>query len=279
MNSFLSKPVTKIVFLFLSFVLVAFFLGGFVLNGLLRLQPQVANTIVIFVILLITHLAFKREGKSLSELGLTPSLRHLCIGVWGLILGGLFIIPLVYAVTWMKGYPVVFNQGFDLRYIFSGLWLLAPTVILEELAFRGICFVKTVDLTGVRKANVIFALAFIVSHWLNMGESGNLPQMMILLITGLGHLLYATALLKSGTLYFPIGIHLGNNWVTYFVFNGAAQADAAGGQTGRSLINIMAQTDPPAFTAEFLLTTTTTALFFLLFALAIRYSYKGTIAG
>lgn len=276
MNSFLSKPFTKIAFLFLSFVLVAFFLGGFVLNGLLRLQAQVANTIVIFVILLITHLAFRREGKNLSKLGLNPSLRHLCMGFWGLILGGLFIIPLVYAITWMKGYPVVFNQGSDLRYIFSGLWLLAPTVILEELAFRGICFVKTVDLTGVRKANVIFALAFIVSHWLNMDESGNLPQMTVLLITGLGHLLYATALLRSGTLYYSIGIHLGNNWVTYFVFNGAAQADAANGLAGRSLINIVAQTEPAVFNAGFLLATLTTALFFLLFVFVIRLMFSKT---
>lgn len=279
MNDFLSKPVPKIISLFLSFVVTAFLLGGFLLNGLLRTPAQIANTVVIFVILLITYLAFRREGKNLSELGLNLTLRHLSFAFAGLLLGGLFIIPLVYTVTWIKGYPVVFNQEFDVPYIFSGLWLLAPTVILEELVFRGICFTKTVNLAGVKRANVIFASAFIVSHWLNMGDFGNLPQMTVLLITGVCHLLYAAALLKSRTLYFSTGIHLGNNWVTYFVFNGAASSDAGKGEESRSLLNIVAPGAAPVFNAEFFLTTITTALFFLLFAIIIRHntlSLRGT---
>jgi membrane protease YdiL (CAAX protease family) len=270
MKNFFSTPVAKIILLFVSFIFSAFLLGGFVMNGLLRLQSQTANTFVIAVIVFITYLAYKREGKNLSELGLNPTKRHLKFGLSGLLLGGLFIVPLVYAVTWIKGYPIVFNPGFDASYIFSGLWMLAPTVILEELAFRGICFTKTVELIGIKKANVIFASIFIVSHWLNMGDFGNLPQMTILLITGLGHLLYATALLRSKTLYFSIGIHLGNNWVTYFVFNGSASADSVGKETSRSLINVVAQVQPPIFNAEFFLSTITTALFFVIFVFIIQ---------
>lgn len=33
------------------------------------------------------------------------------------------------------------------------------------------------------------------------------------------HLLFSTALLKSGTLYYPIGIHLGNNWAAHHLFS------------------------------------------------------------
>jgi membrane protease YdiL (CAAX protease family) len=136
----------------------------------------------------------------------------------GLLIGGIFVFPLVYAIAFIKGYPVVFNQNFNGFYVLSGIWLLIPTVMLEELAFRGICFKKTVEISTVIAANIIFAALFILSHWINLGAFGNIALMTILLITGLGHLLFATAFLKSKTLFFPIGLHLGNNWVSLFVF-------------------------------------------------------------
>ena len=47
------------------------------------------------------------------------------------------------------------------------------------------------------------------------GALKKLPVFVFLAITiPVGHLLFATALLKSKTLFFPIGIHLGNNWAT-----------------------------------------------------------------
>jgi len=91
--------------------------------------------------------------------------------------------------------------------------------------------------------------------------------MTILLITGLGHLLYATALLKSKTLYFPIGLHLGNNWASLVVFSNLDVNDPTGGQ---ALINVVGDGRVQAFDGEFLLTTTVTALCFILFILAIR---------
>lgn len=270
MKTFISHPVSRIVLLFLSFVLAAFILGGFVLNGLLRLPPQLANTVVIAVIVLITLKAYKREGKSLSELGLGLTSRHLKLFFSGLLLGGVFIIPLVYAVAWIKGYPVIFNPGFDPQYVISGLWLLAPTVILEELAFRGKCFKDSVELIGVKKANIVFASVFIISHWLNMNAFGNIPQMTVLLITGLGHFLYAAALLRSKSLYFPIGIHLGNNWATLFVFNGAAAGEAKG-TVGHSLVNVVSGIEMPTPDTEFFLSTLVTAAFFLVFALLLQH--------
>jgi len=42
------------------------------------------------------------------------------------------------------------------------------------------------------------------------------PGHMVLLIISIpvGHLWFATALQRSKTLFFPIGLHLGNNWAT-----------------------------------------------------------------
>lgn len=103
----------KIIFLFTSFVLTTFILGGFILNGLLRIQPQVANVIIIAAILLITWKAYRNEGKDLSELGLNLTLKNTGFAFLGFVIGGLFIIPLVYIIAFIKGYPVIFNQAFE----------------------------------------------------------------------------------------------------------------------------------------------------------------------
>jgi membrane protease YdiL (CAAX protease family) len=269
-NNVLHSQVLKIIFLFIIFVLTTFILGGFMLNGLLKLPSQIANVIVVAAILLITWKAYKKEGKNLSELGLNITLRNIGFGISGLLIGGIFVVPLIYTIAFIKGYPVVLNQTFSGSYVFSGLWLLLPTVMLEELAFRGICFKKTVEISGVTKANIIFATLFILSHWINLGAFGNPVLMTVLLITGLGHMLYATAFLKSKTLYFPIGLHLGNNWVSLFVFSNMDINDLTTGQVKPSLLNVISDGKSPVFNGQFIFTTALTALLFILFILAIR---------
>lgn len=263
------SQVLKIAGLFAIFVLTTFIIGGFILNGLLRMQAQIANSIVIIVILYITWKAYKSEGKNLSALGLQLKPKNIGFAFLGFTIGGLFIIPLVYLIAFIKGYPVIFNQAFQASYVLKGIWLLFPTVMLEELAFRGICFKKTVELTGVAKANVIFASLFILSHWVNGNAFGNPIAMPVLMITGLGHVLYATALLKSRTLFFPIGIHLGGNWVNYFVFSNLNPNDPVNGQLKPSLINVVSNEKMQLFNGQFLLTTMVTAICFIIFILAI----------
>ena len=142
--------------------------------------------------------------------------------------------------------------------------------MLEELAFRGICFKKTIQISSIAIANIIFAILFILSHWINLGAFGNPVMMTVLLITGLGHWLYATALLRSGTLYFPIGLHLGNNWVSLFVFSNLDSTDTSAGKTKPSLMNVITDSKIPIFNGQFILTTIVTAILFLLFIFAIR---------
>jgi membrane protease YdiL (CAAX protease family) len=264
------SQVLKIIFLFIIFVLTTFILGGFILNGLLRVPSQIANIIVIIAILLITWQAYKKEGKNLSALGLHLKLPNLGFGVLGLFAGGIFAIPLVYTFAYIKGYPVVFNKNFNGFYILSGLWFSFPTVVLEELTFRGICFKKTVEISSVTTANIIFAALFILFHWINLGAFGNPLLMTTLLITGLGHLLFATAFLKSKTLYFPIGLHLGINWVSFFVFSNLAANTPTGRQANPYLVNVIVNESVPVFNGQFILTTIVTALLFILFILAIR---------
>lgn len=82
----------------------------------------------------------------------------------------------------------------------------------EELIFRGYSFKLTVDKYGVVTANVIFAILFLIWHWISWNAFGNYGLMLSAITVCFGHLLFSTSLLRSGTLFLPIGIHLGNNW-------------------------------------------------------------------
>ncbi|MEO8173214.1 MAG: hypothetical protein ABI581_09035, partial [Sediminibacterium sp.] len=68
------------------------------------------------------------------------------------------------------------------------------------------------------KANILFAFFFIAWHWLAFNAWGNWGLMLSLVTTGFGHILFAVALTRSQTLFFPIAIHLGNNWASRNLF-------------------------------------------------------------
>jgi membrane protease YdiL (CAAX protease family) len=100
----------------------------------------------------------------------------------------------------------------------AGLFAFVQGVINEELIFRGYCFKSATERIGVTKSNILFAFLFVVWHWISFNAWGNMALMLGLFTTAFGHLLFSTSLLKSGTLYFPFAIHLGNNWAGKHLF-------------------------------------------------------------
>jgi hypothetical protein len=65
----------------------------------------------------------------------------------------------------------------------------------------------------VAKANMIFALLFMLVHVVDRDVLQNPAQLIMLLVCiPIGHLWFAAALLRSKTIWFPIGLHWGNNW-------------------------------------------------------------------
>lgn len=108
----------------------------------------------------------------------------------------------------------VANQ-LDFGTIFLSLFYILQPVVTEELLFEGYLFKKTTGWTIVLVANVTFSILLMLIHMLD-DQLPRQPRMFILLAVTIpvGHLLFATALLKSRTLYFPMGLHLGNNCAT-----------------------------------------------------------------
>jgi membrane protease YdiL (CAAX protease family) len=214
MKSILSKYPT-----FFRFLL-AIFLYGFslFLSGLIDtpfLKRYFPFTSVILLIIT-TWLLFKTDKQSLSNIGLNLSFRNVSFLPLGILIGAVAFL----LVKYFRGLYV--GETFEITTskinhgsMLYALYVILPTVAVEEFLFRGYVFKKTIEKSNVIVANVIFATLFMLIHILDREVIQNKGMVLFLAITiPIGHLLFATALLKSKTLFFPIGIHLGNNWAT-----------------------------------------------------------------
>lgn len=214
----MKKPLDVRRMLVLSLLFALYFAVPFLLSTFLGYQVATV-CLTALILLLLTWILYRREGRGLSEVGLDFSNRNLSFLPLGMLTGIAFFCVLFFAQMTHNGIQIHFNPRADYFAIAKGLFVLLPAVLVEELVFRGYCFKKTVDEAGALKANVIFAFLFMVWHWIAFDAWGDFGTMFGLSTTALGHLLFSTALLRSGTLYFPLGIHLGNNWTAHYFFS------------------------------------------------------------
>jgi membrane protease YdiL (CAAX protease family) len=228
-----NNPVLKIIILFLVFFFVPQFAGFLPLNYVTSLF------LICGILIALTGVLYKAEGKGFSELGLNAARKNLYFLPIGLLIGALFFCFLFLLQMLHSRVEIKYNPNVNYSALFSGLLILLLRVIIEELIFRGYCFKKTADMAGLAKANIIFAFLFIVWHWFAVGAWGNYGLMLGLFTTGFGHILFATALMKSKTLYFPIGIHLGNNWISEHVFSYQTKEVIDSGQANSSFFHIL----------------------------------------
>ena len=191
---------------------LALFISGLINKGVIKQYFPFASTICL---LIATWILFKTDEKSLSDIGLNFKSKNLLFLPLGIIIGsGAFLLAKYLRAIYLGE---VFNIGAEINYnsILFGLYTILPTVAVEEFLFRGYLFKKTIEISSVIKANIIFSILFTLIHVFDAGVINN-PGMIIFLVISIpvGHLFFATALLKSKSLFFPIGIHLGNNWAT-----------------------------------------------------------------
>jgi membrane protease YdiL (CAAX protease family) len=181
------------------------------------------------VLLLIaaTWVLYRTDKQSLKTIGLNLSLRNT-----GFLFLGLFIGMAAVAVSnglrslytgevWHLG-TTISGMG-----ILKNLYFVLPTAAVQELMFRGYPFTKAISKWGVTKANILFAILFMLVHVIDRDVMQSIPRMIFLaVVIPVGHLYFATGLLRSGTLLLPIGLHWGNNWATHHLFGGADNGQA-----------------------------------------------------
>ena len=206
-------------FPFIARVVLALLLGTaaiiashFIYNAIPGLKiyfPFVAEVLLIIV----TAMFYHADGQNLSALGLNLSPRNIGFLFLGLIIGvvALGIAGFLRSIYTGEQWHVHTNiSGIDLL---KSLYYILPTVTVQELMFRGYLFTKTISLLGLVKANIVFAVLFMLMHVLDRDVLQNSTRMIMLAIaTPVGHLLFATALVRTKTILFSIGLHWGNNW-------------------------------------------------------------------
>lgn len=199
--------------------LLAFSLFGLslILSGLFNkgaVKEYFPFTSNIFL-LITTWVLFKTDNKTLHDIGLNFKIKNLKFLPLGILIGaGVFLLAKYFRALY-TGEIINISDTVNYKNILYGLYIILPTVAVEEFLFRGYLFKKTIEISSVIKANIIFAILFALIHILDRNVINNPGMIIFLAITiPVGHLFFATALLKSKSLYFPIGIHLGNNWAT-----------------------------------------------------------------
>ncbi|WAC01750.1 CPBP family intramembrane metalloprotease [Lacinutrix neustonica] len=191
---------------------LALFFSGLINKGLLKAYFPYTSAILLGIA---TWLLYKTENKSLSAIGLSLSLRHLSFLPLGLLIGALALLAAKYARALYTGESFAISDAIDYSNIFYALYVILPTVAVEEFLFRGYLFKKAIEISNVIIANIIFSMLFMLIHVFDENVMNNIGMMVFLIISiPVAHLFFATALLKSKTLLFPIGLHLGNNWAT-----------------------------------------------------------------
>lgn len=112
------------------------------------------------------------------------------------------------------------NSSLNWLSLLDGTWYTLKSVIYEELIFRGVLFYILIKRLGGKKAILISATAFGIYHLFTY-EVFNEPVKMIwvFLITFSAGFIYALAYYKTRSLYTPIGMHFGWNYVQGFIFS------------------------------------------------------------
>lgn len=209
----LSKFILALVLIALALVLSVIINRGVVKQYF----PFTAPILLVFV----THFLYKTEKKSLKTIGLNINLRNLSFLPLGLFIGAFAFLGARIARALYAGETIELSLNFDYKTAISALYFILPQVATEELIFRGYLFKKTIAISNVVTANVVFSFLFTLIHVLDSDVLNNLGMVIMLAISILvGHLLFATGFLKSRTLFFPIGLHLGNNWATRHLISG-----------------------------------------------------------
>lgn len=167
------------------------------------------------LLVLATWVLYKIEGKSLKEIGLNFNIKNIGFLFLGILIGILVFLGAKYLRGLYVGEVFEVSTSINFEVILFAFYFILPQVATEELLFRGYLFKKTIEVSNVVVTNIIFSILFMLIHVVDEDVLQNKGMIVMLVITiPVGHLLFATALLRSKSMFFPIGLHLGNNWAT-----------------------------------------------------------------
>jgi len=203
---------------------LALIISGLVNKGLIKQYFPYTACVLLFVA---TWVLYKTDNKSLHAIGLNFSLKNISYFPLGVMTGAFALFGAKYARALYTGESFEISTSMNYSTILYAFYFILPQVATEEFLFRGYLFKKTIKISNIVISNILFSILFMLIHVLDENVMSNKGMIVLLVITiPFGHLLFATALLKSKTLLFPIGIHLGNNWATRHLITNSNLGDS-----------------------------------------------------
>lgn len=158
--------------------------------------------------------------KHLSVLGFRPTKNRMTQLIVGLFIAATCCTLWQLMTTGFVDNGWVLNKQATVKGILeSSRWTLVA-VLYEELIFRGALLYIAIKKLGTTKACILSAVCFGIYHWFSYNIFGN-PSMMVIvfLMTATVGLSWAFAFARTGSLYLPIGLHLGWNLFSIVVFS------------------------------------------------------------
>jgi hypothetical protein len=122
--------------------------------------------------------------------------------------------------TIFSGSSWLFNKDFTIQNFLYSSWWNLHSVLFEELLFRGALLYLAIKFLGIKKGCVLSAVCFGIYHWFSMNAFGNWWFMLYLfLCTGIMGYVFAFAYATTNSLYLPIGLHFGWNFLNNLIFS------------------------------------------------------------
>jgi membrane protease YdiL (CAAX protease family) len=182
--------------------------------------PENTARVFPFVGLILVVLAnwalYKTENKNLDDLGFNFKMQNLKYLPIGLILGILAVLVGYYLKSFLTNNKIIVQQEIDFGDLAKQLYWILPTAAVQEFICRSYGYKKLISTYNLKIANLVVVIIFVSMHNIfNIGIFGALFYSISLII---GHYVFANALLRSGTIYFAIGIHWGSNIANNHLF-------------------------------------------------------------
>ena len=208
------SPLARAV-VFLLLAAIAFFASGAAVGLIDVSGPQGSlwfSATFSIGLLAATLLCARPAGERLSDLGFRASRRDLAMMVLAFLVGAIAFGGALLVLGQASGGTWQLNGGTPVRAALAGLVPVLCLLLGEELLFRGYAFQHLKRVVGPAMAVVLSAALFGGYHLLGSGDWA-MGAFFRFLMPTLGGLVFGYALVRTGSLAVPIGLHWGGNWM------------------------------------------------------------------
>lgn len=210
-----------------------------------------SRSIVALLMLCVTALCYKLKGENFIR-SLQLQIKKIPLIAAGFAIGLLVMFIIILLNCPLFELKLTFNPDVDYRLLLSGLLMILPGVVLEELLFRGYPFLQTSNKTNTTVAVIIFGLLFILFHCYQYIFAGNYAMIIPNIMTGIWHVLFVMGIIKTGSLYMSIGLHIGTNWASQCLVNGANMQLTLNEKNNKAIFYIVTETKSTTATQDVL---------------------------